>query len=98
MADFQYFMYVHHNPITKKVNTMALLRSINVEPEIVSNTQCDMNYACLSGKVVCDVEPFVDREVQLLRCKNERSCVHKKKYQGRFICTCPVNMASLNLN
>ena len=91
-------MYVRGESITKKVNTMALLRSINVEPEIVNNTKCDMKYACLSGKAVCDVEPFVDREVQLLRCKDERSGAFKKKYQGWIICTCPVNMASLNLN
>jgi len=80
------------------VKTMPFIRSMNVEPEIVKKTQCDMNYACLSGKAVCNVEPFVDRDVQLLRCKDERSCTFKKKYQGRFICTCPVNMASLNLN
>ena len=98
MAGIRYFLYVQGESITKKVNTMALLRSMNVEPEIISNTQCDMNYACLSGKAVCDVEPFVDREVQLLRCKDERSCAFKKKYLGRFICTCPVNMASLHLN
>lgn len=83
---------------TEKVKTMALIRSINVEPEIVYHTQCDMNYACLSGKAVCNVEPFVDRDVQLLRCKDERSCAFKKKYQGRFICTCPVNVASFSHN
>ena len=77
---------------------MALLRSMNVEPEIISSTQCDMNYACLSGKAVCDEEPFVDREVQLLRCKDERSCAFKKSYQGLFICTCPVNRASFRIN
>ena len=98
IAGFPYLMYGQDASDTKKVNTMALLRSINVEPEIVNNTKCEMNYACLSGKAVCDVEPFVDREVQLLRCNDERTCAFKKKYQGRFICTCPVNMASLNLN
>jgi hypothetical protein len=98
IAGIPYFLYVEAASITKKVMTMALLRSMNVEPEIVNNTKCDMNYACLLGKAVCDVEPFVDREVQLLRCKDERSCAFKKKYQGRIICTCPVNMASLNLN
>ncbi len=77
---------------------MALLRTMNVEPEIVSNTKCDLNYACLSGEAVCDVELFEDREMQLLRCKDERSCAFKKKYQGHFICTCPVNKASLNIN
>ena len=77
---------------------MALIRSMNVEPEIVSNTQCDMKYACLSGKSVCNVEPFMERDVQLLRCKEDRSCAFKKKYQGWFICTCPVNKASLNIN
>jgi len=77
---------------------MALLRSVNVEPEIVNKTQCDMNYACLSGKAVCNVEPYEDRDVQILRCRDERSCAFKKNYQGLFICTCPVNRASFGLN
>ena len=82
--------------ITGKVKTMALLRSINVEPAIVYKTQCDMHYACLTSKAVCKVEPFVDRDVQLLRCQDERSCAFKKKYQGRFICTCPVQKAAFS--
>ena len=98
MVGIRCFLYGEGASITKKVKTMALLRSMLVDPEIVQNTHCDLNYACLSGKTVCDVEPFIDRDVQLLRCNNERSCSHKKKYQGRFICTCPVNMASLNPN
>lgn len=98
MAGIPDFLYVGCASLTRKVKTMTLLRSMHVEPEIVQNTHCDMNYGCLSGKTLCDVEPFVDRDVQLLRCNNERSCAHKKKYQGRFICTCPVNRASLNLN
>jgi hypothetical protein len=77
---------------------MAFIRSLNVEPAIVAKTQCDRNYACLSENAVCNVELFVDRELQLLRCKDERSCAFKKKYQGRFICTCPVNRASFNLD
>jgi len=77
---------------------MALTRSMNVEPEIVNNTRCDMNYACLSGKSVCNVEPFVDRELQLLRCRDERSCAFKRNYQGQFICSCPVNRASFGFN
>jgi len=75
---------------------MALLRSTNVEPEIVKTTQCDLNYACLSDKTVCHVEPFEDRDVQLLRCKDERACAFKKKYQGRILCTCPVKRASFS--
>ena len=77
---------------------MALTRSIHVEPVIVNNTPCDRNYACLSGKNVCNVELYEDREVQLLRCRDERPCAFKKKYQGLFICTCPVNRASYNLS
>jgi hypothetical protein len=78
---------------------MALIRSMNVEPEIVNKTKCDMNFACLSGRAVCsDLEPFMDRDVQLLRCRDKRSCNFKKKYQGRFICTCPVNIASFSNN
>jgi hypothetical protein len=77
---------------------MAFKRSMNVDPEIVKKTQCDMNYACLSGEAVCDVEPFVDRDLPLLRCRDERSCAFKRKYLGWFICSCPVNRASFGLN
>ena len=77
---------------------MAYLRTMNVEPEIIAKTQCDMNYACLSGKDKCNAEPFVDRDVQLLRCRDERSCAFKKKYLGQFICSCPVNIAAFGIN
>jgi hypothetical protein len=77
---------------------MTFSRSMNVEPEIVTNTPCKMNHACLSEKSVCNVEPFMDRELQLLRCKDERSCAFKRKYQGQFICSCPVNKASFGFN
>jgi len=77
---------------------MALTRSMNVEPAIINKTQCELNYACLTGKDTCRVEPFLDRDVQLLRCMDERSCAYRKNYQGRSICTCPVNRASFSLN
>jgi len=77
---------------------MALQRSSNVDPAIVNNTRCDLNCACLSGKNVCNVELYEDREVQMLRCRDPRSCAYKRKYQGLFICTCPVNRASFHLN
>lgn len=77
---------------------MAFLKSMNVDPEIVSHTPCDMHYACLSDKGACDVEPFVDRDLQLLRCNEARSCPYKRKYQGRFICSCPVNRAAYGYN
>ena len=93
-----FFVYVQVAFITGKVMTMALIRSINVKPQIVNKTQCDINYACLSDNTVCHVEPFVDRDVQLLRCKDERSCGFKKKHLGRFICTCPVKKASFSRN
>ena len=76
------------------MKTMPFIRSMNVEPVILEKTQCDMNYACLSDKAVCNVEPFVDRELQLLRCRDERSCAFKRNYQGQYICSCPVNRAS----
>jgi len=78
--------------------TMALTRSMKVEPEILNKTQCDLNHACLSGKAVCNAELYLDRDVQLLRCRDERSCAFRKNYLGLFICTCPVNRASFNLN
>jgi hypothetical protein len=78
--------------------TMTFTRSRTVEPEIVRKTHCDMNYACLTGKTVCQVEPFMDRDVQLLRCREERVCAFKRNYQGRHVCTCPVNKASFGLN
>jgi len=82
----------------KKVKTMAFTRSMHVEPEIINNTRCKLNYACLTGKSVCHVEPFMDRDVQLLRCRDERSCAFRKYYLGRHICTCPVNRAAFSVN
>ena len=76
---------------------MALIRSVNIEPGILEKTPCDLNHACLSGEVVCSVEPFVDRELELLRCKDERACAFKRKYDGQYICSCPVNRASFGL-
>ena len=49
---------------------MPVNRSMNVEPEILNKTQCDMNYACLSSEGVCNAEFYLDRDVQLLRCRD----------------------------
>jgi hypothetical protein len=77
---------------------MALIRSMNVAPDVVSKTQCDMSHACLSGAAVCNVEPYLERDVQFLRCMDERPCAFKKNYKGWLICTCPVNRASFSIN
>ena len=77
---------------------MALPISRNIDPDIIANTRCDLEYACLSDRSVCNVEPFLDRDVQLLRCKCERSCAHRKKYREFSVCTCPVNRASFRIN
>ena len=77
---------------------MPVNRSMNVEPEILNKTQCDMNYACLSSEGVCNAEFYLDRDVQLLRCRDERACIHKKRYLDLTICNCPVNRASFGLN
>jgi hypothetical protein len=98
MDQVAHFRYVEAAAITKKVKTMALIRSMHVAPELVINTRCDMNHACLSGKSVCHVEHFLDRDVQLLRCMEERTCAYKKNYQRWHLCTCPVNRASFGLN
>lgn len=87
-------MYVQLYLERDRGKTMAFTRSMNVEPEILNKTQCSMEYGCLSGKAVCHVEPYIDRDVELLRCRDERSCVFKKHYQGMSICTCPVNRAA----
>jgi len=47
---------------------------------------------------VCNVEPYLERDVQLLRCMDEKPCAFKKNYKGWLICTCPVNIASFSLN
>ena len=73
---------------------MVLIKSMNVDPDVLKKTRCDDGYACLSGKAACNVELFVDRELELLRCKDERVCAFKRNYNGQFICTCPVNRAS----
>jgi len=77
---------------------MALIRSMNVDPEIVNKTQCDMKHACLTAKTVCNVEPYLERDVQLLRCMDEKPCAFKKNHHGWLICTCPVNIASFSHN
>jgi len=93
-----HFRYVEAAAIPKKVKTMTLIRSMHVDPELIKNTRCDMHHACLSGKSVCHVEHYLDRDVQLLRCMEDRACAFKRNYQGWPICTCPVNRASFGLN
>lgn len=94
-----YFLYVRMAAFQRQGEiTMTLIRSLTVDPDIVSTTQCELNYACLSGKAVCDVERYEYRDVQLLRCRDERSCAYRKNYQGLSICTCPVNRASAGIN
>jgi hypothetical protein len=77
---------------------MPVNKSMNVEPEILNKTQCDLNYACLSSEGVCNAEPYLDRDVQLLRCRDDRKCAYRKKYQGLYICSCPVNRAAYGVN
>jgi hypothetical protein len=98
MDGVPHLMYVQATAKRERGKTMTLVKSMNVEPEIVNKTHCDMGYGCLSGKAVCNVELYVDRDLQLLRCRDERSCTFKRNYQGWFICTCPVNRAAFNLN
>ena len=88
-------MYVRVVLARKRDKTMALTRSVNIEPQILNKTQCDNNFACMSGKDVCNVEPYEDRDVQILICKDDRACAFRKNYLGWLICTCPVNRASL---
>lgn len=77
---------------------MTISRSKHVEVEIINATPCDLNHGCLTGDAACHAEPFVDRDVTLLWCRDERSCNYKKKYKERFICNCPVNLASFKLD
>ena len=77
---------------------MTLVRSMKVGPEILARTQCELSYACLSNRAVCKAEPYEDRDVLLLRCRDERACAHRKSYGGLSVCTCPVNRASYGLN
>jgi hypothetical protein len=76
---------------------MAIGRTGHVGPDILKNTPCELNHACLSG-MVCRVEPFIDRDVQLLRCRDERQCAFKRACGRLFVCTCPVNRAAHGLN
>lgn len=93
-----YFRYVRGVLAPTRGMTMTLTRSMTIEPEIINKTPCDNNFACLSEKNVCNVEPYEDRDVQILICKDERSCVFRKNYLGWVICTCPVNRAALIRN
>lgn len=76
---------------------MAITRSTHIKPEILKNTPCELNHACLSGHAACNVEPFVDRDLELLRCKDERDCPYKRNYNRQFICSCPVKKAAFGL-
>lgn len=73
-------------------------RNLDIDTDIIRKTRCDRHYACLHDDAACDVELYLDRDVQLLRCREKRDCEHRKRYQNCFICTCPVNRASFNLN
>lgn len=77
---------------------MTIIRNRHIDHGILSTTRCDLQYACLSSETLCNVEPFEDRDVQLLRCKDERTCAYRRQYRDRFICTCPVNRASYGIN
>jgi hypothetical protein len=77
---------------------MATIRNRHVAPEIINNTPCPLNHACLTGQAVCRVEPFEDREVRLLRCRDTRTCAYRKRYRGMSLCTCPVKRAAFGLN
>jgi|SRR6056300_574243 hypothetical protein len=98
MDDRSNLRYVQVTVATVGVTTMALNKSMNVEPEILLKTRCDQNFACLSDESACNAEPYLDRDVQLLRCRDERSCAYKKKYMGLFICSCPANKAAFGIN
>ncbi|MEZ5542755.1 MAG: hypothetical protein R3F42_12015 [Pseudomonadota bacterium] len=77
---------------------MAFIRNRRIEPEILTSTRCERGFACLSTDAACNVEPFEDRDVQLLRCRDDKACAYRRQYRDRFICTCPVNRASFGLN
>jgi hypothetical protein len=77
---------------------MAFTRNRQIDPDIIGKTPCHMNHACLSGQSVCQAEPFVDRDVPLLRCRDVRACAFRKNYRGMSICMCPVNRASFGFN
>lgn len=75
-----------------------MIRNRHVEPDIICSTPCDRNHACLTDSQVCEVEPFMDRDVPLLRCRDARNCGYRRSYRNFFICTCPVNRAAAGLN
>lgn len=81
----------------KQVTTMTYSRNGQVGSDLLNNTPCDLQHACLRGSA-CNAEPFVDRDVPLLRCRDERACAFRRPYGKLSICTCPVNRASFGLN
>lgn len=44
-----------------------------------------------TDKSKCNTQLFYDRDVELLRCNEEKNCSHKQYYNNMTICTCPRN-------
>ena len=38
---------------------------------------------------LCDTQLFYDRDIQLLRCNEEKQCPYKSFYNNMTICDCP---------
>lgn len=76
---------------------MSLPTYHNIAEDIIQQTQCEYNHACLHNTDQCKVQLTEDRDVIFLRCLNENQCIHKYNYSGMQICKCPVQRAAHSL-
>jgi hypothetical protein len=62
----------------------------DIDAEILCGGQCQFDHACLTDWSMCRTEWFLDRDVELLRCLNDRKCRYRARYGNMFLCMCPV--------
>lgn len=70
--------------------------SSRISLDIMQQTRCDLDFACLTDASVCQTEAFLDRDLPLIKCLNERDCHYKTVYGKKTVCSCPVQRARLS--
>lgn len=61
--------------------------------DVQTATECSHGHACLSNPNWCQTDLFDDRDVLVVRCREQRRCHYRRKYNDFFICSCPTKTA-----